>query len=448
MLKRKMYDYLVQWKNKPKDEKKPLIIKGARQVDKTKIATTFGYDNYENVVYLDFRQNQSIHNAFKGDFNINDITLFLSTCGPSFKFIPYKTLIIFDEIQDCMNARASLKYFKIDGRYDIICTGSMLGVKGYNRKKEEVRGIPVGYEEVIEMKSLDFEEFLWANDISDEVIKYVVNCYINKKTIPEVLHLRMLDLYKKYICVGGMPEVINTYLRTNDMNEVRRVQRQIISDYEDDFGTHLNDNNEIEVDKFAKARILECFRSIPMQLAKENKKFQFTILKSKGSSREYKDALEWLEDAGIICRCYNLSTLEMPLNMFKNENIYKVYMCDTGLFIAMLDLGVANLILNGEMGTGKSAIFENIVADAFNKNNKNLYYFRKLSGLEIDFVTYINNEITLIEVKANSGNTKSARTILDDDNYKFVNKCIKLSAKNIGDNNKIFTVPYYLSYLL
>lgn len=448
MLKRKMYEYLLKWKNKPKEERKPLVIKGARQVGKTKIVTIFGENNYENVVYLDFRQNKSIHKVFKGDFNINDITLLLSTVSPDFKFIPYKTLIIFDEIQDCKNARSSLKYFYLDGRYDVICTGSMLGIKGYNKKNEEDRGIPVGYEEVVEMKSLDFEEFLWANDISDEVILYMKNMLKSKKEIPDLLHEKMLNLYRKYICVGGMPEAVKTYLKTNDMNEVRNIQKQILSDYEDDFGTHLNDDNEIEVDRFAKARILECFRSIPMQLAKENKKFQFTILRNRGSSREYKDAIEWLEDAGIICRCYNLSTLEMPLNMFVNENTFKVYMCDTGLFIAMLDYGVANLVLEGELGIAKGAIYENIVADTFNKNNRKLYYFRKLSGLEIDFVTYINNEITLVEVKANSGNTKSARTILDDENYKYVNKCLKLTSQNIGDNNKIFTMPYYLSFAL
>ena len=449
MLRRKMYDYLLQWKNQTKEKKKPLVIKGARQVGKTKIVTVFGKENYENVVYLDFRKNAKIHKAFEGDYNIDEIILFLSTCDSSFRFIPEKTLIIFDEVQDCNNARSSLKYFQIDGRFDVICTGSMLGIKGYNRKKDKGRGIPVGYEHIVEMYSLDFEEFLWANGINENIIELLKSSIETKKQIPEVIHTTMLDLFNKYICVGGMPEAVNTFLETHDLNQVREVQLQILNGYESDFGTHLNNDNEVIVDKFAKARITECFRSIPAQLAKENKKFQYSILKEKGSARDYKDAIEWLEDSGIITRCYNLSALEMPLNMFVNDSIFKVYMKDTGLFISMLDYGVANLILSGDLGTGKGAIYENIVADAFAKNARKLYYYKKNTGLEIDFITYYNNEINLVEVKAVSGNVKSSRQILDDNiHYPNINSCIKLSAQNIGYYNNIFTIPYYLTFLI
>lgn len=444
MLERKIYSDLLSWKNAV--NKKPLVIKGLRQTGKTFIVKKFAEENYPNVIYLDFRKNRELRSVFDRSFIVNDLISQITANIPKANAVPYKTVLIFDEVQDCPNARSALKYFYEDGRYDVICTGSLLGIKGYSQKSDNA--VPVGYEEVIYMKPMDFEEFLWANGITKSVIDDLRVCLNDKKEVLPATHMRLTDLFRKYICVGGMPEVVQAFTETGDMNRVLKLQRNILESYKDDFGRHLKNDNFLYVDEKELAAILAVFNSIPSQLAKENKKFQFSKIKERGKNEDFKRALEWLEDAGIISRCYNLSTTELPLEGNKYDDIFKVYMQDSGLFVAMLEEGTQADILKGNLLIYKGAIYENIIADAFSKMNRKLYYFHRDSGLEIDFVTRYKGKCTLIEVKAGNSKSKSLYTVLGDYERYHVDRAIKIRDGNIAQTENILFIPHYLAFLI
>ena len=444
MFKRKITDEMLAWKNTP--NKKALIVKGLRQVGKTTSVRAFAQQNYENVVYVNFKSNNSAKRIFDDDLVINRITTDLSALLPDARFVPYKTVIIFDEIQECANARSSIKAFVEDGRYDVIGTGSLLGIKGYNKKKS--KGVPVGFEKTIYMKPMDFEEFLWAKGIQQTVIDYLKDSYRSLTRISETTHRAMIRYFKEYICVGGMPRVVNVFVTSNDMNAVYDEQRDLIEEYKDDFGKHLDENEQEETNMVLLTRINNVFDSIPAQLAKENKKFVFSAMSKKGRSSEYMPAIQWLNDYGLINFCYNLSTIDRPLEGYKIDNIFKLYFVDSGLFISMLERGTASKILNDNLNIYKGAIYENIIADAFSKNGISLYYFHKESGLEIDFVSVINDLLSIVEVKARTGNSKSAKTVLNDKTRYNADNMIKLGEYNIGVKGNMITLPFYLSFLL
>lgn len=444
MFKRKIMAEFEAWKNSS-GRKKALVVKGLRQIGKTYSVREFAKANYENIVYVNFKENESAKKIFDADLNVNRIIIDLSALIPGIHFVEGKTVIIFDEIQECANARSSIKPFCEDGRFDIIATGSLLGIKGYNKKKS--KGVPTGFERIVYMKPMDFEEFLWAKGIGEDVIQYLRDCYKNKTPVSDATHQAMLRYFKEYICVGGLPYIVDQFISTNDMNVVWQEQHDIIEEYKDDFGKHLDENENEEIDLALLARINRVFESIPAQLAKENKKFVFSALEKKARTENYLPAIQWLCDFGIITLCHNLNNITDPLEGNKIDNIFKIYMQDSGLFISMLDRDCASKILLGELGCYKGAIFENIIADSFSKQDRKLYYFHKDSGLEIDFVSKVNNEISLIEVKATTGNTKSAKTVLKNSQYD-VNVCYKLSENNIGIAENIITIPYYMTFLL
>lgn len=435
---------MLAWKNTP--NKKALIVKGLRQVGKTTSVRAFAQQNYENVVYVNFKSNNSAKRIFDDDLVINRITTDLSALLPDARFVPYKTVIIFDEIQECANARSSIKAFVEDGRYDVIGTGSLLGIKGYNKKKS--KGVPVGFEKTIYMKPMDFEEFLWAKGIQQNVIDYLKDSYRSLTRISETTHRAMIRYFKEYICVGGMPRVVNVFVTSNDMNAVYDEQRDLIEEYKDDFGKHLDENEQEETNMVLLTRINNVFDSIPAQLAKENKKFVFSAMSKKGRSSEYMPAIQWLKDYGLINFCHNLNTIDRPLEGYKIDNIFKLYFVDSGLFISMLERGTASKILNDNLNIYKGAIYENIIADAFSKNGISLYYFHKESGLEIDFVSVINDLLSIVEVKARTGNSKSAKTVLNDKTRYNADNMIKLGEYNIGVKGNMITLPFYLSFLL
>ena len=444
MFKRKILIEFEKWKNGG-GKKKALVVKGMRQIGKTSSVLEFAKNHYKHVVYVNFKENDSARKIFEGDFNVNRMTIDLSALLPDARFEPQKTVIIFDEIQECANARASIKPFMEDGRYDVICTGSLLGIKGYNKKKG--KGVPTGFERIIYMKPMDFEEFLWAKGIDETVIDYLKECFKNKSPVSEATHNAMLRYFREYLCVGGLPYVVSRFVETNDMNVVWQEQQDILEEYKDDFGKHLDEDENEEVDRTLLGRINRVFDSIPAQLAKENKKFVYSALEKKGRSEAYQNAIQWLYDCGIINLCHNLTNISTPLDGYKIESTFKIYVQDSGLFVAMLEKGCASKILSGDLGFYKGAIYENIVADCFSKQGRNLYYFRKDSGLEIDFVETIAGETALIEVKATSGQAKSAKTVLQNENYE-VNVCYKLSENNVGVVGKIVTLPYYMTIFL
>lgn len=436
MLKRKMEQRLMDWKNS--ENHKPLIIKGCRQCGKTFSVLDFVRKNYKNVVYLNFFENPDYASVFAGSLEVNNIVMMLSALlGSAAVFESGQTVLVLDEIQECPEARTALKFFQIDGRYDVIGTGSLLGVKGYGK---EPKSIPVGSETVMDMYPLDFEEFLWANGITDPVIGLLKKCLDEETPVPEALHNRMKQLLLQYVVVGGMPDVVQTFVNTKQMNEVLRIQRDIVRSYEDDMVKYAEGKD--------KARIRECFQSIPRQLSKENKKFQYSVVKKGSTASKYIGSLQWIEDAGIIVRCHNLSITELPLDGNAEEDVFKVYMCDCGLFVSMLEDGTQYDILQGNLYGYKGAIFENLIADIFGKMGRKLYYFRKDSGLEVDFVIRYQGQCTLVEVKAATGNTKSTKTILRNPEKYHVASAIKLGDYNVGKTGQILTLPLYMAFLL
>ena len=449
MMKRKVMAKLIEWKNAPNHA--PIVIRGLRQIGKTYVAKQFAKENYENAFFLDFRKKPSLATLFGGEFSVDNLTRLISALSDEerlikgSKMVPYKTLLIFDEIQDCPDARSSLRYFKEDGRFDILCTGSMLGVSGYRVSKKPKRGNPVGSEELLTMTSMDFEEFLWADGVEESVISILKECFDQRKPIPEFIHQKMLDLIKQYIVIGGLPEVVEKYIATNDINQARQVQKRILEDYKSDFGSHLNDNGELYIDELEKARLLQVFQSIPKQLAKDNTKFQYSVIGHGARKRSHEAALNWLEGYGLISKCSNLSNLEQPLSFFEEEDKFKVFLSDIGLLIAMLDDEVPSMVLLDSLGMGKGPIYENLISETFFKLGKKQYYYSKSSGLEIDFIATLGGKTTLVEVKAKGGRTKAAKEVLDNPAYS-VNQLLKLTAQNIGETPNILTVPYYLSF--
>lgn len=392
------------------------------------------------MVYLDFFQHPEYKAVFGGGLDIDILCMTLSTLIPDCNFVPGKTCIIFDEIQECPRARTALKFFKTDGRYDVIGTGSLLGVSGYHTSELTEGPIPVGYETIIDMYPMDFEEWLWANGINVMTIGYLQRCLDQRTPVQEAVHERMRQLLLQYCIVGGMPRAVSVFMETHNMQSVLHVQQAIVDEYKVDMLKYAPQED--------KPRIRECFESIPRQLSKENKKFAYTTVRPGGRGRNYQGSLQWIEDAGIIRRCYNLSTPELPLDGNAITDQFKVYMADTGLFISMLEQGTAADILRGNLYGYKGAIFENLVADIFGKMNRKLYYFRKDSGLEIDFVTRYNDECTLVEVKANNGNIKSAKTILGNPDKYHVSSVIKLGDVNIGTAPQTLILPLYMAFLL
>ena len=445
MFKRKILDEIKKWEQSLLIKRRALVIKGLRQIGKTTIVKEYCKSKYENIVYINFMEMTSLKAIFDKDLSVNDMVRDLSAAIPGSKFVAHKTVIIFDEIQECANARSSIKPFMIDGRFDIIATGSLIGLRGYNKKIS--KGIPTGYEYVLQMYPMDFEEYLWAKGIDDSVITYIKDCFKNKEKVDDVVNASFMQYYKEYLCVGGMPDAVNTFLLTNDLNQVYDVLNNILINYQDDFGKHLDDNENTFKNEAELARIMDVYKSIPSQVSKENKKFQYRVINKNAKGREYRFAITWLEEFGLVKLSYNLINLELPLEGNKDDKCFKLYASDTGLFMAMLGKETYNEILNGVIGVYKGAIFENIIADAFIKNDRNLYYFSKDNSLEIDFISTFNNGLTPIEVKSSNGNAKSLNTVMKNKNYT-IDMAIKLVDGNVGFTNNIYTIPLYMSFLI
>ena len=441
MFRRKIEQVLLDWK-KNKD-KMPIVIKGCRQCGKTFSVLDFARKNYGNVVYLDFFLNPQYKSIFDDSLEIDNILVNISTLLPNVRIVPGDTCFVFDEIQDCPRARTSLKFFKIDGRFDVICTGSLLGVSGCRSQDpddDRFAPVPVGYEKIVEMYPMDFEEWLWTNGIQEAVFRKLEDCLSSLVPVPEVIHRRMTQLLQQYVIVGGMPRAVTTFMETHNIQEVVSVQNAIIEGYKTDMLKYAPQPD--------KPRIRECFESIPKQLSRENKKFAYAQVRANGRGRDYQGSLQWIEDAGIIRKCYNLEIPELPLDGNAISEQFKVYMADTGLFVSMLERETAHDILNGNLFGYKGAIFENLIADIFGKMGRKLYYYRKDSGLEVDFVIRYDGECTLVEVKASSGNVKSTKTILAHPEKYHVSRAIKLGNYNIGTSDQITTLPLYMAFLL
>jgi predicted AAA+ superfamily ATPase len=428
MLKRKISDALLAWKSREK--KNSLIVTGARQVGKTFIIDRFAREHYPNFVYIDFEKQPQFRQIFSGDISPNAVIGQLSFLLPDAHIAPGKTVLVFDEIQSCPQAITALKFFSQDGGYDVIATGSMLGMR-----YKEVSSFPVGYTEHLEMHSLDFEEFLWANNITAGQIDALREYFAKKKQVPPAIHDRMMQLFKEYIVVGGMPAAVSEFAATHRFGEVYRIQKDIVRDYTDDIVKYAEGAEK------TKARA--CFLSIPKQLARDYKKFTYSVVEKSGSARKYGGSLMWLYDAGIINFCYNLERISLPLEGSSMNDAFKVYVRDTGLLVSMLEEGSAAGIIGGNLGIYKGAVYENIIADIFTKSGKKLYYYAYRSQLEMDFIIRHEDEAVAVEVKsADHTKSKSMNSLMERCGVKHG---IKLSSKNIGYRDGVATLPLYMA---
>ena len=435
MLKRKIDKYLTDWKNRP--DKKPLIIKGARQIGKTRSVEWFAGQNYASVIEINFIEQKKYREIFNDGFEVDAILKNISLLNPELKFIPGDTIFFFDELQACPNCATSLKFFKLDGRFDVICSGSLMGIS-YN----EIESNSVGYKEDYEMHSMDFEEFLWAMGYNDEFTADLLSHMLDVRPLSELQMDTLMSLFRDYVIIGGMPEVVSTYVRNKNFSGTLDIQRQLLKDYEEDITKY--------VEGLDKAKVKAVYNHISTFLAKENKRFQITKIARNARNRDYMGCVEWLADAGVVNVCYCLNQPELPLKGNYDPKMYKIYFKDTGLLIASLDEEAQeDLRANRNLGTYKGAIYENIVGDMLVKQGYRLFYYHSdKPALEMDFFIRDADSLIPVEVKANDGATASLNRLLNDDKYNDVKYGIKLGYRNIGFNGKFYTFPYFLTFLL
>lgn len=435
LLKRKIDKYLTDWKNK--SDRKPLIIKGARQIGKTRSVEWFAGQNYASVIEINFIEQKKYREIFNDGFEVDAILKNISLLNPELKFIPGNTIFFFDELQACPNCATSLKFFKLDGRFDVICSGSLMGIS-YN----EIESNSVGYKENYEMHSMDFEEFLWAMGYNDEFTADLLSHMLDVRPLSELQMDTLMSLFRDYVIIGGMPEVVSTYVRNKNFSGTLDIQRQLLKDYEEDITKY--------VEGLDKAKVKAVYNHISTFLAKENKRFQITKIARNARNRDYMGCVEWLADAGVVNVCYCLNQPELPLKGNYDPKMYKIYFKDTGLLIASLDEEAQeDLRANRNLGTYKGAIYENIVGDMLVKQGYRLFYYHSdRPALEMDFFIRDADSLIPVEVKANDGATASLNRLLNDDKYNDVKYGIKLGYRNIGFNGKFYTFPYFLTFLL
>lgn len=434
-LKRKIDIYLDNWFHDV--DKKPLIIKGARQIGKTESIRRFANAYYDNVVEINFVESPFFKTILSDGYNPNEIIRNITRINPDIEFIENKTLIFFDEIQSYPDIVTSLKFFSVDGRYDVICSGSLLGIN-----YKQIESISVGYKSDYEMYSLDFEEFLWANGYDDSLNKELLNNMIEQSPISVVTFEKLNKLFIDYVILGGMPEVVSKYIDSSSFSKTRELQKQILSAYREDIRKYA--------DGVDQTRIARVFDAISVQLSKENKKFQITKIGHGARFHDYAGCIDWLQDAGIIKKCYCLNFPELPLKGNYDDTKFKLYMADTGLLVAMLDDETQmDLRVNKNLGVYKGAIYESIVGEALYKSGYSLYYYkREDSSLEEDFFIRDINNLIPVEVKANGGKSQSMKTLIESEKYGDIKWGIKLSMNNIGFENNVYTFPYFCTFLL
>lgn len=435
-LKRKIDDFLLKWK--ADNDRKPLIVKGCRQIGKTEsirhFAKVAGYDSF---IEINFVKDEKYKKIIVDGYTASAIIKNISLLDPSKRFIDGKTLIFFDEITEFPDIATSLKFFKEDGRFDVICSGSMLGV---NYKKIESNS--VGYKTDYEMYSLDFEEFLWAKGYKEDVIEDML---LHMKTFTPFNELEMSvyhGIFLDYVVLGGMPAVVKDYIQKGTFEGSLDTQHQLIADYKEDIRKYAQGVYQ--------TRILNVFNSIASQLAKENKKFQISKVEKNARFRDYRGCAEWLVDAGIVNACYCLNDVELPLSGNCDTDKFKLYFCDTGLLVSLLDEeSQEDLRANKNLGVYKGALYENIVSEALVKTGYKLYYYKKENAtLEEDFFIRSANNLIPVEVKVQGGRSKSLRTLISSDKYSDIAYGFKLSANNIGYSEQIYTFPYFCTFLL
>lgn len=433
MLRRKIYDKLLAWKNN-KGKKDAILLRGVRQCGKTYIVREFGKREYKIFIEINFIERPDMQAVFSGNLDVDNMVQQIKLSMPGCQFIPGETLLFLDEIQDAPNARTSLKFWTQDGRFDCIASGSLLGID----YKNEV-SIPVGYEQQLIMRTLDFEEFIWA--LGAEVnLKEMLAPYVDgAKRVPEAMHNSLNKYLQEYMVVGGLPEVVDTYIATKDFYQVHLLQEKILRDYQDDIAKYALNQDKI------KAK--QCFLSIPRQLSKENHKFQYSVVEKKATARKFTSSLDWLHNAGLIDFAYNVNSPWFPLKAYVKEDQFRVYLCDIGLLVAMYGYQLKIALLSDALeGPAKGGIYESLVADILAKRGEELYYYKKEdSTLEIEFILERDCKLVPVEVKARKGSTRSLNELLKMDN---IERGYKLTAQNTGVVEKKITLPLYMAAII
>ena len=434
-LRRKIDDFLIEWKQSK--DKLPLIIKGARQIGKTDSIENFAKNNYKYFVEINFALQPEYKTIFDNGFDVDVIISNISMINPNFIFKPKETLIFFDELQDCINCATSLKAFNIDNRFDVICSGSMMGIN-YN----EIESNSVGNKQDYTMYSMDFEEFLWAKGYKETQIEELYICMKECRPLTNTQFDVMMKNFKDYMVLGGMPAIVSKYIKNKNFSGILSMQEQILKDYEEDIAKYANG--------FDKARILNAYRKVAVFLGNENKKFQISKLGEGARNREYRGITDWLSDAGIINVSYCMEECSLPLKGNYNPDNYRLYFSDTGLLIASLDDEAQDdLRKNQNFNTYKGAIYENIVSDMLVKEGYNLYFYKNTKGtIEMDFFIRDKDSLIPVEVKANDNSTLSLKKLIESNNYKDIKYGIKLCNKNIDFNGEFYTFPYFMTFLL
>ena len=434
-LKRKIDIYLKEWKNSK--NRKPLIIKGARQIGKTTSIEKFGRENYKSFIEINYISMPQYKQIFQDGYTTENIIKNISLLNSEYKFIPGDTLIFFDEMQEYPDTATSLKFFNEDGRFDVICSGSLMGIN-YN----QIHSNSVGNKEDYTMRSLDFEEFLWAKGYGEEQIESLYICMKEVKPLTNIQFDVMMNNFKDYLITGGMPEIVSTFIDNKNFSGILNMQQKLLTDYEEDITIYAGGLD--------KSKILDAYKKIKIFLGNDNKKFQITKLKDGARNREYVGVIDWMDRAGIINISYALDHLEMPLKANYNPDNYRLYFGDTGLLIGSLDEeSQSDLRNNQNFGTYKGALYENIVAEMLTKAGFDLFFYRdEQSKIEMDFIIRDEKSIIPVEVKAGDNATYSLNRLIDEKQYKNIKYGIKLCNKNIGFNGKFYTFPYFMTFML
>lgn len=434
-LTRKIDKFLEEWYSNK--EKLPLIIRGARQVGKTEAVRHFAKGKYKSFIEINFVEQPQFKGIIEEGFNVDSIVKLISRINPEFRFLPKETLIFFDELQEFPEIATALKFFQQDGKFDIICSGSLLGIQ-YAR----IESNSVGYKTDYTMRSLDFEEFLWAIGYPDDIAEDMLAHLINIKPFTELELDKYFSVFMDHIILGGMPAVVKNFIQTKTFERAIQLQGQLLLDYQEDIQKYASGLD--------KAKILSVFNHIVPQLSKENKKFQFSQIANGARSREYFGCIQWLLDAGVISISYCLNFPELPLKGNYDERKFKLYIADTGLLMALLDEEAReDLRKNKNLGIYKGALYENFVAEALLKSGYDLYYYKsENSTLEEDFFVRSSQNLLPVEVKSNNSSTKTLRALISSERYPDIIEGIKLVRGNIGKANNITTIPYFCTFLL
>lgn len=445
-LKRHIDRWLLEWKNNPNH--KPALIKGIRQSGKTHSIQQFLYDkkNYDIVIELNFWDKPELIDVFDGPLDIDSIIRELSVKIPFPDLIDGRTVFFFDEVQDCPRALLSLKTNMNDKRYDFIASGSYLGVNGYVIGDATPK--PVGSVDEFDMRTMDFEEFLWAKGYQEEQVRYIEEAFHKKMPLSNSMHQAFTKLFREYLCIGGFPEAVKNYVLTNNIYSSLQITRKISKDLQGDFGRRRGRDRKPVFNTNEVARIRSAFSLIPSFLGKENKRYIVSKIEGKGAKDASKDALDYLKDTGLILKVHNLDIPSTPLAVNVIQNQFKVFATDIGMLVSMLEDGATDAILSGNLGMGKGMIYEGLVADALYKRGGAIFYFAKDSGLELDFVVNINGDATILEVKAVDGNAKSAKTVMKHPDHYGKTKIIHIKESNVGYSNEELTIPHYMAFLL